>query len=354
MSWSLDVPVYDWPAARKQPWLLARLNALTQHHYHHCQPYRQLLDAQQWPQQVTQLEDLYPLAVRVFKHRQLSSVPEADQFRVLTSSGTSSQQLSRIVLDKDTAQAQSRALVRIMQSWLGKQRLPMLIADHPGVLGDRAQFSARGAGIQGMLPFGRQPVYALDRDLQPNWQAIDAFFAKWPAQPVLMFGFTFMVWQLVTALEREGRTFPSNGGVVIHSGGWKKLQAQAVDNSTFKERATAALGITRVHNFYGMVEQVGSVFVECEHGHLHTPAFADVIIRDATTLAPLPAGQAGVIEVLSGLPGSYPGHVLLTEDRGVLLGEDNCPCGRNGRYFSVLGRVPRAEMRGCSDTVGEA
>jgi hypothetical protein len=41
----------------------------------------------------------------------------------------------------------------------------------------------------------------------------------------------------------------------------------------------------------------------------------------------------------------------LTEDRGVIIGEDNCPCGRPGKYFQVLGRLALAEARGCSDTV---
>ena len=57
-----------------------------------------------------------------------------------------------------------------------------------------------------------------------------------------------------------------------------------------------------------------------------------------------------MIEVLSLLPRSYPGHALLTEDRGRLLGEDDCPCGRKGRYFEVFGRLPKAELRGCSDS----
>jgi len=39
----------------------------------------------------------------------------------------------------------------------------------------------------------------------------------------------------------------------------------------------------------------------------------------------------------------------LTEDLGRLLGEDDCPCGRKGRYFEVLGRLPKTEARGCSD-----
>jgi len=61
-------------------------------------------------------------------------------------------------------------------------------------------------------------------------------------------------------------------------------------------------------------------------------------------------GEKGIIETVSVLPGSYPGHVLLTEDEGVILGEDDCPCGRLGKYFKIEGRLQNAELRGCSDT----
>jgi hypothetical protein len=90
--------------------------------------------------------------------------------------------------------------------------------------------------------------------------------------------------------------------------------------------------------------------MECENGHLHSPIFADIIIRDPITLEPMPFGQTGVVEVLSALPLSYPGHILLTEDMGLIHGEDDCPCGRQGKYFSISGRLPNVEIRGCSDT----
>jgi hypothetical protein len=61
-------------------------------------------------------------------------------------------------------------------------------------------------------------------------------------------------------------------------------------------------------------------------------------------------GEAGIIEVVSALPKSYPGHALLTEDEGIVIGEDDCPCGRKGKYFKVHGRLANAEIRGCSDT----
>ena len=73
--------------------------------------------------------------------------------------------------------------------------------------------------------------------------------------------------------------------------------------------------------------------------------------HDPVTLSPLQTGEEGLIQLLSILPSSYPGHSLLTEDLGVLKGQDDCACGRKGRYFIVTGRLSQAETRGCSDTL---
>lgn len=348
----LTWPVYEADHATKRARLEPALRALTRHHAQHCADYGRLLGAYGLdPAAEFSLETLPMLPVRLFKHRMLASVPPEQQFKVLTSSGTTGQAPSRIVLDKLTAQRQTTALARIMQRFLGPARLPMLIIDHPGVIKDRHSFSARGAGILGLSTLGRQHVYALRDDMSLDLEALRAFAERHRGQPKLAFGFTFMVWQhFVQALQAAGEPVDLSGLVLIHSGGWKKLLDQAVDNDTFKARLRAVLGDIRIHNFYGMVEQVGSVFVECEHGHLHAPAFADVLVRDPADWSVLPAGREGLLQVLSCLPHSYPGHSLLTEDRGVLLGEDDCGCGRRGRYFHVHGRLPRAELRGCSDT----
>ena len=56
---------------------------------------------------------------------------------------------------------------------------------------------------------------------------------------------------------------------------------------------------------------------------------------------------------MSTIPESYPGHSLLTEDEGRILGIDDCPCGRKGKYFKIHGRLKNAEIRGCSDTYAD-
>ncbi|MBI4866781.1 MAG: acyl-protein synthetase [Candidatus Wallbacteria bacterium] len=350
-----DRPVYGLNRVEKAEFLLPRLQELTRAHHASCEPYRRILDARGgFPAQKDPrggLEQFPFIPVRLFKSHELRSVASEEVLTVLTSSGTTSQAPSRIALDRLTAQRQTKALVVIMQSFLGKSRLPMALADHAGVVKDRRAHSARAAGILGFLNFGRDHTYLLDQTMQLERQALLDFARRHAGNRVFVFGFTFMVWEyLIRAVERSGLGPVFSGGILIHGGGWKKLQDSAVDNETFKSRARAVLGLDAVHNFYGMVEQVGSIFMECEHGALHAPAFADVIIRDPKDWSPLGDGSVGVVQVLSALPGSYPGHSLLTEDLGVLLGEDDCPCGRLGKRFRVVGRIPSAELRGCSDT----
>lgn len=347
------MPVYGLKKTDKDVLFLEKLNELVGWHYEQCANYRRIMDADSWQSHYPYdaIEAIPFLPVRLFKEYHIKSISSEQVFKTLTSSGTTSQKVSRISLDKETASYQTKALVYIVQSFLGKQRVPMLIVDHPNVVKDRAAFSARGAGILGLSNFGRDHTYLLDENMEINFSVLEDFLNKYQGEKIFVFGFTFMVWQyLYKALESTQHNINLGNAVLIHSGGWKKLQDQAVDNATFKHLLHERTRISRVHNFYGMVEQVGSVFMECEYGHLHAPAFADVLIRDPKNWQVLNKGARGLIQVLSLLPRSYPGHSLLTEDIGALLGEDDCACGRYGRYFQVFGRVPKAEVRGCSDT----
>jgi hypothetical protein len=335
------VTEYATPQADKAAAMSVRLSELVRHHRSACEPYRRIVDhVAPAFEAAPAVADVPHLPVSLFKTHELRSIPADQVFKTLTSSGTTGQTPSRVFLDRASAATQTRTLSTTMQHWLGPKRLPMLIVDTRSVLQDRTQFSARGAGILGMAPFGRDHLYVLDAE--PGELA--AWLDKHAGEPVLVFGFTFMVWQHLP----EGVDL--SGGVLIHSGGWKRLIEQAVSPAEFKRVMTQRTGIERIHNFYGMAEQTGTVYVECEEGVLHAPDSGDVVIRDPRTWAPLPRGEQGVIEVVSTLPESYPGHALLTEDLGRVLHVDDCPCGRLGQTLAIDGRVPKAELRGCSDT----
>ena len=141
-----------------------------------------------------------------------------------------------------------------------------------------------------------------------------------------------------------------NNSILIHGGGWKKMRNLNISNLSFKSEAIKTIGCSDVINYYGMIEQTGSVFLECKEGYFHCSIFSDILIRDVG-LKLSKIGDVGLIQTMSLLPLSYPGHNLLTEDMGVIRGIDNCKCGIKGKYFSVIGRVPDSELRGCSDAV---
>jgi phenylacetate-coenzyme A ligase PaaK-like adenylate-forming protein len=353
MSLVQTLPPFGIPQSQKENILLQELVALTELHRHQCQEYRRILERNRAQiQEYTDITQIPFLPVRLFKHLELSSVSSDDIVKTVTSSGTSGQSVSKIFLDKETSASQIKALVKILQSFIGVNRAPMIIIDHPGVIKDRNSFSARGAGILGVSNFGFDHTYVLmDNSLDINFDLLDAFLSKHRGKPILLFGFTFMVWKyFLRALETANRTIDLENGLLLHSGGWKKLASEYVDNQTFKQRLGKATGLLNIHNFYGMAEQVGTIYVECKYGRLHTPAFSDVIVRDAETWNPLDVGSKGLVQVLSVLPRSYPGHSLLTEDIGEIIGIDDCQCGRLGKTIKIHGRISNAEVRGCSDT----
>src|SRR5205085_1228764 len=140
-----------------------------------------------------------------------------------------------------------------------------LILDSESVLKNRAMFSARGAGILGFGILGKDATYAFDDKMRLNLEGIERFIEKYRDQRILMFGFTFMIWMhFYLPLKELGLHLPLEDGILIHGGGWKKLQDEAVDSPTFKKKIFDVAGITRIHNYYGMAEQTGSIFMECD------------------------------------------------------------------------------------------
>jgi hypothetical protein len=355
-----DIAPYSLAKAEKRRVTGGTLVALSRQHYSACSQYRQMVDAMECD--LASIEDyaeLPFLPVGLFKTMDLLSVDRKEVVKTVTSSGTTGQAVSKIFLDRTTAANQQKALSRIVSSFIGPARMPMLIIDSPSVIKDRAMFSARGAGILGFSLFGNDRAYALDSEMKIDLPGIEAFLSKHRGKPILLFGFTFIVWQhfckeLARLRQSESRTIDLTQGILIHGGGWKKLVHEAVPPAVFKSRLKDVCGIARVHDYYGLAEQTGCIYMECECGRLHASVFSDIITRRPSNFSPCAIGEKGIIQVLSVLPTSYPGHSLLTEDEGTILGEDDCACGRKGKYFTVSGRLQNAEIRGCSDTYAAA
>lgn len=351
----LQIQPYSLDKTEKEKMLTRRLTGLTEFHRRNCPEYACILNAMRFEgRDIRSYKELPFIPVRLFKELSLKSVPEGDIVKTMTSSGTTGQAVSKIFLDRTTASNQQKTMVKIVSEFTGSGRMPMLIIDCPSVVKNRTMFSARGAGILGFSIFGAKKIYALDDEMRLDVDAVRGFLDTYKGQKILLFGFTFMIWQHfykeLQRLRTEGVTLDLSNGILIHGGGWKKLSAEAVSPEEFHDRLKEVCGLDKIHDYYGMVEQTGCIYMECECGYLHASIFSDVITRRAVDLSECEIGEPGILQVVSTIPESYPGHSLLTEDEGVILGEDDCPCGRKGKYFKVNGRLKNAEIRGCSDT----
>ncbi len=351
----INIPPYSLAECEKGDLLTKRLIELTKHHYEHCPEYKNMLDATGFDlDSVKSYKDLPFLPVRLFKELDLKSVGSDEVIKTMTSSGTTGQAVSKIYLDRATSSNQQKTMVKIVSEFTGSGRMPMIIVDSPSIVKNRAMFSARGAGILGFSIFGSKKIYALDEDMKLDVEGLKTFLEAYRGERILLFGFTFMIWQHfykeLLRLKEEGIRLDLTNGILIHGGGWKKLISEAVSHDEFRDRLRDICGLERIHDYYGMVEQTGCIYMECECGHLHASVFSDVLTRRSFDFSLADIGEAGIIQVVSTIPESYPGHSLLTEDEGVIEGIDDCPCGRKGKYFKINGRLNNAEIRGCSDT----
>lgn len=313
-----------------------------------------------WPldyRSARQIADLPFLPVGILKaNPPVSFVDPGEIKRTLTSSATTSQTPSRVVLDSPTARRMTKGVVTIVRDFIGPARRPYLVVDTPTLLGGGHELGARGAAIQGLQPFANETTHCLSLDekgdLKLDRERLVEFARNHQDSEVLVYGFTYILWNhLVKCLLADGIYLNLPKAQILHSGGWKRLQDQAVDKTLFNEQLSRIFGCSpnRVIDFYGMVESVGIIFPDCSAGNKHAPIFGDVVVRNPLTLGPVAVGEHGIVQVCSVLPTSFPGHLLLTEDIAQLLADDDCSCGRSGISFRFAGRIPKAELRGCGN-----
>lgn len=329
---------------------LNEFNELNKHHLSSCKKF-QLICKNLWKSDdyFKNLEESPYLPVSLFKETEMRSVKKNEVKITLTSSGTTGQKVSKVYLDSETSLIQQRALAKSMKFMLGPKRLPMLIIDTKAVFKDPKQMSARGAGVLGLMRYGTDHHFVLDNNLEFIQEEMEKFMAKYDGKPFFIFGFTYLVW--LNFYKKISKRYDLSKAVLIHSGGWKKMIDQSVDNKVFRQSFKQNLGLTKIFNFYGMVEQTGSLFLEGPGGLLYPPLFSEVIIRDPLTWKPVGVGKEGVIQVISLIPRSYPGHSLLTEDIGYLSYNPDKKSNWPEQGLVINGRIPKLEMRGCSDVI---
>lgn len=358
----LREPLYELTSEERQARLLDMLKKVCRHHMDNCKLYNKVCSKRGVvPEEIGSLSDMPYLPASLFKDALLLSIPEDQVFRELRSSATTSGRPSRIGLDRENNQRWTLSMQRMLMDRIGDERLSMLVLDEPGVLSRSAVVPARASMTRSLLFAAREVDTCIENAgglLRLDAEQMKAFFEKHPkGGGAMMFGFTFILGlQVLKPLLSAGVKFDMPDLKIIHAGGWKKMQELSISPEQLVDDCRTCFGVPaeNVVDIYGFSEQGGLLFPTCEHGVRHTPGWSEVICRDPLSLKPLSPGQEGLMQFLTPIQTSYPGHSIITEDVGVIHGYDDCPCGRKGTTFTIRGRAHDAsEERGCGDIMAE-
>ena len=342
---------YSLNPSHKNKFFRKYINFLTLFHYNKSYLYKNYLKGIKYNlKQNHNLSEIPFLPVRLFKEFDFLSIEKKKIFKTLFSSGTTSNNLSKIYLDKTNAFNQIKVLQKIFYNIIGSSRLPMLVIDKKNNDLNRNSFSANTAAINGFSIFANQIVYLLDQEDNINYKILNDFLNKNYKKKFLIFGFTSSVYlNLIDKINiKKLHKKDFSNAFLIHGGGWKKVEEKKINRNKFNFYLNKKLGIKNIRNYYGLVEQIGSIFFECKCGYYIASNYSDIIIRDEN-LNICQKGKSGLVQLISLLPTSYPGHSILTEDIGEIVYDHKCNCYGHGTRFLIHGRLKDAELRGCSN-----
>ncbi|MCE9533474.1 MAG: hypothetical protein K8T89_20465 [Planctomycetes bacterium] len=193
----------------------------------------------------------------------------------------------------------------------------------------------------------------------PEFQAASAGAALAQAierGPVVLVGYPALIAAAIMGLRQAGKSrFPlPEGSTILTGGGWKSfLPGVALDREEFQAQASAFFGVPRngIRDMYGLSE-CPAVFVQCERGQYHVPAWALAQAVDPETGHDVRPGEVGLLQLTVPLTTSYPLLKILTTDKASV--QDGCECGLPAPYLTPRGRVTVARYETCAMKIGQA
>lgn len=315
------------------------------------------------PEQLRAIDDLAKLPVLptlFFKRNSLFSMPRWRMAMEVTSSGTSGT-FSRIGFDWGFFLAEAPMVIN-----LGfRHHLVSAVPAHCVILGYKPHKSNRTGVTRTMFglthfspPLSR--VYALhmaDGAYVPDLDLVAGALKQLERSrfPTRVIGFPSYLWFGLKRMEALGLQVKlPRGSRIILAGGWKQHAGQEVDKGTLYALTEKTLGVAEDHvnELFGAVEH--PVFYNtCARHHFHIPAYGRILIRDPDTLEPLPMGRTGLINLISPLMTATPTLSVMTDDLGYLTPGEQCGCGIQSPYLTILGRVGMRGIQTCAAGAAE-
>lgn len=333
-------------------------------HQRHCPEYAALLEQFGYDAaSINSVDDLHkipPLPTSYLKNHTLLSKPYERLVLKTTSSGTGGKK-TLSGFDASSGLCGISMLLRVFHhhNLLSARRTNYIIL---GYQPDKSNQSAMAKALVGvtMLAPRHQIAYALTVDgdgytvnAAGLLDAIQRFSQQ--NRPVRIVGFpAYLKLFLDELIARDMQLALHEDSKILVGGGWKAMLAEQLSKEELFQMANRTLGISR-QNFkdHFSTAEHPIDYVSCQNNHFHVPAYSRVIIRDVRTLAPVPIGTPGVLNLMTPLLSSAPFGSILTDDIAVMKRGEECGCGICSPYFELLGRVGLASVKTCAQTASE-
>ena len=177
----------------------------------------------------------------------------------------------------ENSRNQIRTLQKISIEYLGNNRMPMLILGQEKKK-NNFELNASNAAISGFSLFGKNHTFLIDDKGNFNKNRLIEFANKFKNEKKLLFGFTFNIYKYLIE-NISNRKVDLSNSILLHGGGWKKLERYKISNEKFSTILKTKYKINKIINYYGLVEQTGSIYFECEKGFFHTSNYSDILIK---------------------------------------------------------------------------
>jgi len=346
-----DKKVFCFSESEKKKYFQKNFIEIIKFHVKKCKKYSRLLKKLNFKiKENSKISQIPPIPVSIFKDNILYSCEKKKIIKKLLSSGTSGNKQSQIFLDSVNSIVQTKVLVQIMGHFFGKKRMPMLIIDKKNDNGNREKLVASQAAVNGFSILSKKIYYAYKSNGDINFDDIKIFKDSFSQEKKVVFGFTDKVYKFFFENKNQLKNMKFNNCTLLHGGGWKKLESKSIDSKIFKSALKKNYNFKKIVNYYGLIEQTGSIFIECDKcDAFKCSIYSDVFVRDENLNIENKENKVGLLQLMSLLPSSYPGNNILTEDLGMICSNKVCKCKFKGKLFRVIGRSKNSEVRGCAN-----
>ena len=315
--------------------------AVFAHQYQHCQPYQhycQQLD--KTPEQILSWKEIPAVSTEVFREFDLSTLPKATALYTFQTSGTSEERKGRHYYHDMTlyeAAIQGNFMAGLGLSKEEKVVFRILTPSFTEVSTSSLFYMFQKALQWYGAPLSR--FYFKNNELDAKQLAQDLAEDEANNRPVVLLGTAFSFVNFSDYLSERQLSFSLPKSSRLLETGGLKGRTRSVSREELYQLFTSQFGLSLDHCFseYGMTELSSQCYSQPNSHTFYSPYWMPTRIIDPERGSEVAVGETGLVQFFD-LANVTAVSAVLTSDLAL----------KHPEGFELLGRAPKAILRGCS------